>query len=423
MKINKFIVMTTICTMILTMATTFATEEEPPKPPELNGTFAMAMDLDTQEIIYAKAIDQKAFPASTTKIMTALIFAEHASKADLVQYTDKALAQPSYALHRDYGPISLGYQMTGDMVMKSLLIYSANDVAAMVEDHLKTQDIDLMTTINARMTSLGLENSHYTSPNGIHDDNHYTTAYDLGIMAVEAFSNPWIQEVLSMEEVVIEIESGLLPVTNSNQKLNNDGLIYAKTGYTEEAGRCLVAVYQRDGRRIVGAVMHADYNYEDLIVFKDMDTLMDWSFEEARQVSYMNQANFDLTTEVTYKPLKTFGKTATQTMELTYKDDLVYYPNAANDGEIQASFDLFDIDPDALSLDVPVGKITLVQRNLSQTIDVFPTLSTDDLYDQHKDLYRLIKIASAVGIGLLGLLVIGIGFKIKKRMGKQRKYF
>lgn len=102
--------------------------------------------------------------------------------------------------------------MTADNIMKSLLVYSANDVAVMVEDHLQNKNIQLTDVFNKRIGSLGLTNSYFTSPNGIHDESHYTTAYDLSMMAMEAFSNPWIQEILHEEEVVIQVEKGILPV-------------------------------------------------------------------------------------------------------------------------------------------------------------------------------------------------------------------
>lgn len=408
------------------MSSTFAQEtatiESYENLPEINGTFAISMDVETKEIIYSKGIDEKAFPASTTKIMTALIFAENKNKSDLLAYTEDALLQPSYALNTDYGPISLGYEMNGDNVMKSLLIYSANDVAKMVEDNLKGDGLDLMGAINNRILTLGLKNTHFTSPNGIHNDNHYTTAYDLSMLAIEAFSNPWIQEVLNMEKVVIEIESGLLPVNNSNQKLNNTGLIYSKTGYTKEAGRCLVAIYERNGRKIVAVVLNADYTFEDTIVFDDMDRLMNWSFDQAKKISYLDEINFAMTTEVTYLPLKTFGKEETQTIPLTFTDDLLYFPNAVNKAEIRSDIQLYDINADDLRTDVAVGKITFTQRNMTKSIDLYPTISSQDIYGQHEDLYKMIKIFIVVALILLTLLILFITFKIKKRFRKHRKY-
>lgn len=426
MKIHKAILVTLIFTLLLpfaSIADDTTTETIPNDLPDLNGTYAISMDVETKEIIFSKGIDEITFPASTTKIMTALIFAENKNKTDLLTYTENALSQPSYSLNTDYGPISLGYEMTGDMVMKSLLIYSANDVAAMVQDSLASDNIDLIAEINSRIKLLGLKNSHFVSPNGIHDENHYTSAYDLSMMAIEAFSNPWIQEVLSMEEVIIEIEAGLLPVTNSNQKLNNNGLIYSKTGYTEEAGRCLVAIYERDGRKIVAAIMHAEYSYEDLIVFEDMDKLMNWSFDQAKTISYLETADFDMTTEVTYLPLKTFGKEETQSIPLTYKGDLLYYPNDVNNKEIRSNFELYDIDPDKLSLDEPVGKITLTYRNVTQTLDLYPTINTEGLYAQHEDLYKMVKTGIVVGSVVGILLILLIGLLIKKKFRKQRRYF
>jgi len=421
MKMKKGLMWVVILCVLLTTFT-YAEDEANDDVLDLNGSYAIAMDVETGEIIYAKNIDQKTFPASTTKIMTALIFAENKTKDDLLAYTENALNQPSYSLNKDYGPISLGYQMTGDMVMKSLLIYSANDVAAMVEDNLALDGIDLMGQINQRIKDLGLTNSNYLSPNGIHDDNHYTTAYDLAQMAIEAFSNPWIQEVLSMPEVTLQIQSGILPVKNSNQKLNNNGLIYAKTGYTPEAGRCLVAIYERDGRKIVAAVLNAEYNYEDLIVFEDMDKLMDYSFDQAERVSYLDQVKPDFTVDLTYKPLKTFGKTVTETMDLRYDGDFLYYPNALNQAEVEFTYDLYDIDVDQLDKSLPVGQMTFTQRNTSHTIDLYPAMDTEEIYDQHQDLYKQVKLYIIIGgvLAFLVLVLIFVFIRSKLRRNKRR---
>lgn len=402
---------------------TFAQAITEDDPLDLNGTFAVSIDVETGEIIYAKGIDEKTYPASTTKIMTALIFAENFSKTDVLTYTESALDQPSYALNKDYGPISLGYEMTAENIMKSLLVYSANDVAVMVEDHLQNKNINLTETFNNRIESLGLKNSHYRSPNGIHNENHYTTAYDLSMMAIEAFSNPWVQETLKEEEVIIQVEKGILPVKNPNSKLKSPATIYAKTGYTEEAGRCLVALYEQDGRQIVGAVLNATFNFEDMIVFEDMDKLMDWSFKEASRISYLDQIDFDYEVEVTYKPLKTFGSAVTKKVPLIYQGDLSYYPNLTNDKEIKYKIEMYDVDIDSLNKTNPVGKIILQERNINKELLLYPTLDGKDLYNSHANLYRNIKIGIGVGVVLLILLISFIAIKVKRNMRRRKRIF
>lgn len=423
MKFIKLSFFLMVSLALLVGQLTYAQEITEDDPLDLNGTFAVSIDVETGEIIYAKGIDEKTYPASTTKIMTALIFAENFSKTDILTYTERALDQPSYALNKDYGPISLGYEMTAQNIMNSLLVYSANDVAVMVEDHLQDKNINLMEIFNDRIESLGLKNSYFNSPNGIHNDNHYTTAYDLSMMAIEAFSNPWLQETLNEEEVIIQVEKGILPVKNPNSKLKGQAKIYAKTGYTEEAGRCLVALYEQDGRQIVGAVLNATFNFEDLIVFEDMDKLMDWSFKEASRISYLDQIDFDYEIEVTYKPLKTFGSEVTKAVPLVYQGDLSYYPNSTNHKEIKHKIEMYDVDIDSLSKTSPVGKITLQERNINKELLLYPTLDGEDLYNSHASLYKNIKIGIALGVILLIMLISFIAIKVKRNMRRRKRIF
>ncbi|MCH4889966.1 D-alanyl-D-alanine carboxypeptidase [Acidaminobacter sp. JC074] len=388
--------------------------------PEISGSYAVTIDVETGEIIYAKDIDVRTYPASTTKIMTALIFAENMDKNDVLTYTEDALLQPSYSLNKDYGPFNVGYEMTGDTVMKSLLLYSANDVAVIVKDALASKDIDLMRKINNRFKALGLKNSNFVTPNGLHDENHYTSAYDLALMTKESFSNPWIQEVLSLDETSITIETGVLKVENSNVKLNNRGQIFSKTGYTKFAGRCLVAVYERDGRKLVGVVLDSVFDPDDTVVFKDMDIIMDWSFEQNR-ISFMDDFKESYSISVDYYPLKYLGEKVTQEIPLVFEGDYLYYPNEVNRAELTYETVMYDMDAESLNKETPVGELVIKSRNMVQKINLYPTLDLNDLYAQHSELYRLIFYAVVV---LTVILLLSIALLVRRlRKGKRKRFY
>ena len=130
------------------------------------------MDYDTGEIIYEKNANDKMFLASTTKLMTALLFAEKFNKTDLITYTGTAKAQPEYSLDLNYmktnnKAMTVGDTLSADVVMKSLLLYSANDAAYMISDAVGGDTSKFADMMNAKAKELGLTGTHYENPNGL----------------------------------------------------------------------------------------------------------------------------------------------------------------------------------------------------------------------------------------------------------------
>jgi len=390
--------------------------------PIIRGEMGITLDVDTGEILYAKNIDAKAYPASTSKIITALLFSENSNREDTLAYTESALAQPSYALHTDYGPISLGYEMTGRSAMEALLIYSANDVAYMVADHVAGDSESFIEMINDRFHDLGLENTNFTNANGTHNENHYTTAYELSVITREAFQDPWIEEVLSKESVVIPTPRGTLPWDNASRKVANGDPVLLKTGYTPAAGRCLVAVYERDGRQIVGIVLNSEFNFEDTVVFEDMDRIMDWSFDKAERTPYFEAGDTIDTIEVEYRPLRFFGPVHTAEIPVRIQEDVLYYENDVNKEEFQIDVEMNGITAFSLDPEKPVGTAVISQREAAESYAVYPEISRGDILGNHIGLY----IGTGVG-GLVGLValagLIGLFIRFNRSLRKKRNKY
>ena len=390
--------------------------------PIIRGEMGITIDVATGEILFAKNIDEKAYPASTTKIITALLFSENSSPEDTVPYTESALAQPSYSLHRDYGPIPLGYEMTGQAAMEALLIYSANDVANMVGDHVAGDSESFVQMINDRFHDLGLENTNFTNPNGIHNDNHYTTAYELSVITREAFQDPWVREVLLKDRVVIPTPRGTLPWNNANQKVQNGDPVLLKTGYTPVAGRCLVAIYQRDGRQIVGIVLNSEFNFEDTIVFEDMDRIMDWSFDAAERTTYFEAGDIIHTLEVEYQPLRFFGPVHTAEVPLSIREEVMYFENEVNTEEITLDLEIEEVSALSLDTEESVGTALIQQRETSQRVTLYPELSRGDLLGNHMGLYIGAGVAGLVGLVIL-IGLVGVLIRFNRRLRKKRQRY
>lgn len=390
-------------------------------PPSIVGTFAVTMDYETGEIIYAKGIDEKAYPASTTKVLTALLFAENKNKSDEISYTESARQQPAYSLLTDFNAIKVGDTMTGDDVMKSLLLHSANDAAYMIADSVAGNSSKFADLMNEKVTELGLKNTHFVNPNGLHDDNHYSTAYDLAVILREAYKNPWVSEVMALENAKVHISNGQnISLTNRNRYINVDGNIGGKTGFTNPAGRCLVAIYEQDGRKIIGTVLNSAYDAQDITVFNDMKAIVDYSFD-AEQVTLFNAGDVVATVPVSYKAFKFFGPTKTVEVPMTLVENVTYYDNEANRQSFKPStVDIGDMDAWKLASNSESVKVTITDgRIYSQDYALKADISTSQILKDNLGLYGL-TIGAILVIIILLLLVIRI-INVRNRRSRRRK--
>lgn len=414
---------TTLVSSILPSTITHAATNEPLK---LNGKAAASIDLQTGEIIYAQKIDDKMYPASMTKLMTAILFAENRQKPDSIKYTESAKAQPAYSLSTDIlRNIKVGDTMSAENVMKALLLFSANDSAYMIADDIAGNVTAFAKMMNDKAAKLNMTNSNFVTPNGLHDANHYTTPYDMLLLQKAAYENSWVKEAMGLKRdgIFTEQNRGAIAyVDNRNKLIGKDGNMGGKTGYTAPAGRCLVSIYERNGRSIATVVMNAAYDAEDTMVFKDTEALANWSFAAARTPIY-DKDSILKTETLTYKPFKFFGPEKTIEIPVIIKDEVGYYENEVNKKELKTEISLSNINPWNLSSDSKIGKLTVSLRNYSKEYDLYTTVSAQQIKAANKGLY-IIAISAIIIVVLLILVVIaliirGLGRRTRR---KNRRY-
>lgn len=229
------------------------TESTTTNEPTIYGKAAITVDVATGEVIYAKNVDKQMYPASTTKLITALLLAENRAKTDRIKYTQSAKVQPADSLNVNLHPIGLNETMSSADVMDGLLMFSANDAAYMIADNISGNSSNFMKRMNNKAAQLKMTKTHFVTPNGLHDPDHYTTPYDMSILARAAFLNPWVKESMNKKQNTISTSKGTtFKIKNTNKLLGLNGCIGGKTGYTSKAGRCLVTFYERNGREIMG---------------------------------------------------------------------------------------------------------------------------------------------------------------------------
>lgn len=245
---------------------------EPTVYPGIQAEAAIALDAGSGKILFAKNKDQKMYPASTTKLMTALILAEKKNRSDILTYSSRAKQQEANKLD-----FASGSKMTAESAMQAMLVFSANDIAYMIGENISGDMPQFVELMNKKTASLGLSGTHFANPCGLHSANHYTTAGDLGIIAREVYGNQWIMSTLGMASAHIKNTGGQgIIVYNTNPLLGKDGCMGGKTGYTSQAGKCLAAYYKKDNRVIISIVLNAP---DDEALSEDMKTIVDWSFK------------------------------------------------------------------------------------------------------------------------------------------------
>ncbi|WP_411679502.1 D-alanyl-D-alanine carboxypeptidase family protein [Clostridium thailandense] len=406
---------------ILSLNTNVFADNAPQKPdPQIYGKAAITIDMQTGEIIYAKDVDKQMYPASTTKLLTALIFAKNKSKTDVLTYTADAKVQPNVSLNVNLHPIDIGETMTAQDAMDGLLVYSGNDVAYMIAENISKNATDFADKMNAEIKNLNLSNTHFVTPNGLHDPNHYTTAYDLSIIANTAFQNQWIRETMSKSKSSIKTSKGTtFLIDNTNKLLGKDGCIGGKTGYTLPAGRCLVAFYERNGRKILGVVLNSVYDQKDSFVFDDMKKIIDWSYD-AKPVNLHKKDSVITTKTFKYKPLVFIGPEKTINVPVIIKDDIYYYSNEISKKELKEVTKLNNITVSELKENGQVGILTIKERNSSKDYKLYANLPNGTLLKNNLPIYGVTLLVTLVAIGIIAFAVKKLLDLIRRK--KRGKY-
>lgn len=252
-----------------------------PEGPKVMAETAIVMDMDTGEVLYAKGIDEKRAPASTTKIMTAMLAIEKVPFETQITFTDEVNNIEAGSTHIGIKP---GETLTMKDCAYAILLASANEVSSGVAEYIGTTVPAFVDMMNQRAKELGCTNTHFVNANGLYDENHYTTARDLAIIAKAAFQNETFREVIKTPYYIVPKTN----ITDEERLLNNhhkmvlqgsehyEGCLGGKTGYTEKAGNTLVTYAERDGRKLV-CVLLADINI--VAQYTDTKALLDYGFD------------------------------------------------------------------------------------------------------------------------------------------------
>lgn len=251
-----------------------------PQGPGISSETAILIEANTGAILYEKNPHKQMYPASITKILTTLIATEVCSLDEQVTFTAETLATIPFDSSRIW--VDNGEYLSMEDCLGAILIVSANDVAAGVAEHIAGSLDDFATMMNERATELGCLNSHFMNSHGYHDENHYTTAYDMAQIARAFFENDLLSSLSRERYFKISPSAGQpddIWEISKNQLFETrayeyEYLVGSKTGYTDKAGQTLVSCAQKDGMKLICVVMNAESPNQ----YKDTVTLFDFGF-------------------------------------------------------------------------------------------------------------------------------------------------
>ena len=249
--------------------------------PQIQSEGAVLLDGKTGNVLYGKNENTQFYPASITKLMTALIVAENCSLDETVTFSKTATT------NLESGAVTLnlkeGDQLTVRDCLYALLLKSANEVANGLAEHVSGSVEAFADRMNARAKELGCMNTNFENPNGLNNADHKTTPYDMALIAKAAFENPTVQKIdstLSYKVAPTANNPSGKTVTMGHKMFYStdsryyEGIIGGKTGYTSKAGNTLVTGAERDGVRLIAVIMKSSSTH-----YQDTKALLDYGFE------------------------------------------------------------------------------------------------------------------------------------------------
>lgn len=256
--------------------------------PTINSRAAIVYERSSGTILYSKSENEKRKMASTTKIMTAIVVLEHSNLSDIVTVSAKAASTGGsrLGLHSD-DKISIHDLLYG------LLLCSGNDAAIALAESVGGDVESFANLMNQKANDLGLNSTHFITPHGLDNDEHYTTAYELAIITDYALKNDIFCSLVGTKTHTILINNQPKTLSNTNELLGNlNGVYGVKTGFTNGANRCLVTSTKRGNMDLICIVLGADTKKDRT---KDSIDLIEYAFKNFEMVNIQEKISNEFT--------------------------------------------------------------------------------------------------------------------------------
>ncbi|MFP5116058.1 D-alanyl-D-alanine carboxypeptidase family protein [Bacillaceae bacterium C204] len=268
-NIGKIVATTLVVLLIWSGMSTKEVSTAEIQAPQIVGEFGVAINAVTGEILYNKNSHSKAYPASMTKVLTATILDERMSAGEMLTVSPHAANQECIC----FG-LKAGEKISKQDAMKALILLSANDIAVTIAENVAGSEEGFAELMNQRVKQWGLKNTHFVTPNGLHNPNHYTTPYEMALITKEAIKHPAVLEAMSTQTIKIKTSRQEKNIRNLINIHSQPNVIAGKPGFTNAAGHTLVEYLIKDNKEVISVVMMSNKRSK----YRDIQTMANYSF-------------------------------------------------------------------------------------------------------------------------------------------------
>ena len=381
-------------------------------------------NLNAGAVVYEKNSNKRSYPASTTKIMTFIITAENVSDLENTSVTIKQDIISGLDLESTVMGLSshIGEKVSVKDLLYGLMLPSGNDAALVLADYVGGGISGFVEKMNAKAVELGCKNTHFANPHGLYDTNHYSTAHDMALIAKHAMK---IKGFMDICNTVYYTPDGFKTLHNTNYMLDSEaegGQYYyqytkgIKTGYLDEAGKCLVTSSDKNGDKYLCVCLGAAFSYAENVNYamKDSAKLYDWAYKNLGVQTLYSPSNSLASVDVKYVRN---GKTLEAVPE---KEISAFLPNNYDKKKLKVEINCPEqVDAPVTQGDV-LGTVSVIYEdldlgltNLVAAEDVERDISPLEVFvTEHM---QLIIIVSAVLVLIIVLLIVLISVRRKAR--------
>jgi serine-type D-Ala-D-Ala carboxypeptidase (penicillin-binding protein 5/6) len=369
-----------------------------PSPPDIDCTAAVLIDPETRQFIYEHNADERLFPASLTKMMTALLVAEAGDLHRTVTISERAAAVGETSMN-----LTAGEELKVEHILMGALLPSANDAAVACAEAVSGSLEEFVALMNERAPELGMTNTRFANPHGLHAENHYSTARDISILALHVMGRAELRPIVRRQEAIVPWPGKPhdRKLLNRNRLLEQwpaaDGI---KTGYTRQAGNCLAASAYVDGWRLISVVLGCERRSWD-----EARKLLEWGFSNFLKVALVS-------TDLTRATVEVRGGVEDVVRARAAEDVIAIAPRGAI-AEPRLLDDAIDAPVTAgqavgrLSVSMPDGEMRTV--DLIATEDVARSLWAQVLSDHRYFIVLALVMAIAAGVLVHGATSEALG--------------
>ncbi len=257
--------------------------------PQITADAAVLMDAQTGQVLFDKNMHQRRPPASTTKIMTAILAIEGGALNQVVSVTPRAAEVGESSIH-----LHANEKLTLEELLYGALLRSGNDACVAIAEHIAGSEENFVNLMNHKAKLLGGQDTNFCNTNGLPNDQHYSSAYDLALFTRYAMKNPKFSEIVRTRQKVISgSDNSYRYLKNTNKLLWSYSWIEGvKTGTTDAAGQCLVAYAKKDGKQLISVVLHSSDRYQDTI------KLLEYGFDNFSVIPVILKGEYFTTVKV-----------------------------------------------------------------------------------------------------------------------------